>query len=66
MLFAPPSPAEKAAIVARSMFTSESRWVSIRHAVSAAMNSGRGVSPQLCSIRAQSRRIARNFAMVRN
>ena len=59
-------PAENAAMVARSMFTSGSRWVSIRHEVSPTTNSGSSLSPQLCSIRAQSNRSARNLAMVRN
>ena len=50
----------------RRMFTKGSRRVIIRHAVSAWRRSGFGSRPQACSIRAQSRRMARNFATVRN
>ena len=63
---APPSPAANTAIVVRRMFTAGSRRVIIRHAVSAATKAGTGVRPQACSTRAQSFRMARNFAMVRN
>ena len=62
----PPMPAESAAMVVRSMFTHGSRLVIIRHAVSAEMKAGFGVSPQACSTRAQRSRSARSFATVRN
>src|SRR6266478_2334297 len=66
MLPAPPGPAAATATVARSMFTNGSRCVIMRHAVSAAMNTGAGVSPQASSTRAHNLRSARNFAVVRN
>ena len=66
MALAPPRPAENVAMVERNMFTSVSRWVSMRQAVSAAMKIGFGVRPQACSTRAHNSRSARNFAMVRN
>ncbi len=53
-------------MVVRSMFTHGSRWVIMRHAVSAEMNAGFGDKPQACSTRAHSSRSARNLAMVRN
>ena len=59
-------PAANAAMVVRSMFTWGSRLVIIRHAVSAEMKIGPGVSSQACSTRAHSSRSARNLATLRN
>ena len=64
---APPTPAENAASVVRSMFTHGSRWAIIGSDVTACTRAAPASgSPTTSATRAHSWRAARNFAIVMN